>query len=169
MRRFVTALAFLVVVSTQAAHAFSVNEAQICADKLLSAYNSKTYPHKLLAVEAIVAKVFGGVYRTFTPKEIALAQAVGEEYIRESFTNPSGAYQYADLVVTSVETTGSGGYRVLGEVTVNSPKGNGRFSFLALTTSAGCKVHQVRVADIMTLIDALKSSIANDVRVRDLY
>jgi hypothetical protein len=162
----VALLFFSTPIATQA---FTVGDAQKCADTLLSAYNNKTYPRKLLAVESIVITAFGKVFQTFNPDEINLALAIGEKYIEESFTKPSGKYRYQDLVVTAVEATKDGGHRVLGEVTVNSPKGNGRYSFLALVTSAGCKVRQVRVADIMTLVNQLQDSLKNDPRLKKLY
>lgn len=158
------------IVTPASVQAFTEAEAQICADELLAAYNNKTYPRKLLAVEKIVRKAFGGSYNSLSKAQIALAQDIGEEYLRTSFTEPTGKYQYRDLVVEEVEETKSDpGFRVKGEVTVKSPKGNGRYSFLALVTTEGCKVHQVRVAEIMTLIDALKESLGSDVRLNGIY
>ncbi|MBY0537778.1 hypothetical protein K2P47_00075 [Patescibacteria group bacterium] len=164
----------LVLISTllvpASAQAFTTAEAQVCADKLLTAYNNKTYPKKLLAVEKIIQKAIGGNYRSLTGTDLALAQSVGEEYLRTSFTEPSGEYQYWDLVVEAVEVTiNDPGFRVLGEVNVKSPKGSGRYSFLALVTTEGCRVYQVRVADVMTLIDALKTSLGSDKRLNRIY
>lgn len=87
------------------AQAFTVAEAQTCGDTLLTAYNNKTYPKKLLAVEKIVRKAFGANYRALSKGEIALALSVSEEYLRTSFTEPTGKFQYRDLVVESVEVT----------------------------------------------------------------
>ena len=120
-------------------------------------------------MESIVINAFGRVFQTFNKVEQALALTIGEKYIEESFTKPSGKYRYQDLIVTAVEATKGGGHRVLGEVTVSSPKGSGRYSFLALVTSAGCKVRQVRVADIMTLVNQLQESLKNDPRLKKLY
>lgn len=158
------------ILTPASVQAFTEAEAQVCADKLLAAYNNKTYPRKLLAVEKIVRKAFGGSYNSLSETQIALAQDVGEEYLRTSFTEPTGQYRYWDLVVEKVEKTKSDpGFRVIGEVSVQSPKGSGRYSFLALVTTEGCKVHQVRVADIMTLIDALKASLGSDTRLIGIY
>jgi hypothetical protein len=152
------------------ANAFTTAEAQVCADKLLTAYNNKTYPKKLLAIEQIVRKAFGGSFRGLKEPERSLALTVGEEYLRTSFTEPSGEYQYWDLIVESVEvTTDNPGFRVLGEVNVKTPKRTGRFSFLALVTTEGCRVYQVRIADVMTLIDALKASLGSDKRLNRIY
>jgi hypothetical protein len=167
---FIIALVLSILLSPVAAKAFNVTEAQRCADTLLTAYNQKTYPRKLLALEKIIQKAFGGSFRTLSKTQVALAFEVGEEYLRTSFTAPSGQYQYWDLIVEKVEqTTNDPGFRVLGQVTVKSPKGNGRYSFLALVTSEGCKVHQVRIADVMTLIDALKLSLGNDTRLKSIF
>jgi len=167
MSRFLLALLLILNVPATT-FAFSVKEAQICADKLLSAYNGKTYPRKLLAIENIVSTAFGPPYRSFSEAEIALAQSVGEQHIRESFTESTGKYKYKDLVVSQVEAT-KNGYRALGEVTVISPKGNGRYSFLALVIGENCKVYQVRIADVMTLVGSLQALLENDPRVRSIY
>lgn len=152
------------------AQAFTKAEAQVCADKLLTAYNNKIYPKKLMAIKKIVQKAFGVSFKGLKEPELSLALTVGEEYLRTSFTEPSGAYQYWDLVVESVEvTTGYPGFRVLGEVNVKTPKRSGRYSFLALVTAEGCRVYQVRIADVMTLIDALKTSLGADKRLNHIY
>jgi hypothetical protein len=148
--------------------AFTLQDAQVCADKLLDAYNSKTYPRNLLAIESIVATAFGTSHRFFSASDVNLALTVGEEHIQESFTEPTGKYKYQGLVVETVEKTNSG-YRVKGVVVVTSPKANGRYSFLALVTGEGCKVRQVRIADVMTLVDQLKKSLGSDPRVKRLF
>ena len=158
------------MLSPSQVYGLSVSQAQVCADKLLEAYNNKTYPRKLLAVDAIVGTAFGGIFKSFTPTENKLALEVGEIHIQESFTEPSGNYKYWDLVVATSEKTGKENeYRVEGMVSVTSPKAKGRYTFLALVLTPGCKVRQVRIADIMTLVDKLKASLASDSRVRKLF
>lgn len=168
--RIITVLLLTLSINTSSAGAFTTEEAQVCADKLLKAYNKKTYPKNLLALENIVATAFGGIYRSFTKSEIKLAQSVGEELIRESFTRPSGEYRYWDLVVETTEKTDKElEYRVNGTVSVAWPKGTGNYSFLALVFTPGCKVRQVRIADVMTLVNQVQTALAKDSRVRELF
>lgn len=169
-KRVVMAVMLILALAPVSAQAFTVAEAQVCADKLLAAYNNKYYPRKLLAVDKIIRKAFGRGFDSLSKKQTDLALVVGEEYLRTSFTEPTGQYKYWNLVVEKVEATSENpGFRVLGEVNVKSPKGSDRYSFLALVTAEGCKVHQVRVADIMTLIDALKASLGGDSRLNGIY
>ena len=58
IRTLIVAVA-LIMAGSNHSTAFTVSEAQACADKLLTSYNNKTYPKKLLAIDKIVLKAFG--------------------------------------------------------------------------------------------------------------
>ncbi len=122
-----------------------------------------------MALDNISTNAYGPNYRSFSNCDKKRAHDVAKEHIKESFTRATGNYRYSNLLVTKVEKT-KNGYRVIGEVEVTSPKGNGRYSFLALVKTPGCQVYQVRIADIITMIDELKTELARDVRVnKDLF
>ncbi|MES2749014.1 MAG: hypothetical protein V4606_01305 [Patescibacteria group bacterium] len=168
MKVLVYALLSIWIFSSSMAQAFTRNEAQACAQKLLDAYNTRTYPRDNLAIDAIVQSAFGPIFRTFSESEKTLALEVGEQHIQESFTKPSGKYRYWDLEVTAVEKSKTG-YRVIGYVSVQTPSASGRYNFLALVGKKGCQIRQVRVADVVTLVDQLKNYLSSDSRINHLF
>lgn len=168
MIRNVLACLLCLFISTNRVEALTVADAQACANKILRAYNQKTYPGTSLAVEDITSRAFGALYRGLLLKIKAVADAVALELLRSSFEEPSGLYKYKDLVVEFVEPTDTG-YRVLGEVYITSPKYSGPASFTALLKKSGCKVYQVRIAEIYALDIQLREMLMKDERVRKLF
>lgn len=150
--------------------AFTVAEAQSCADRLLQSYNDKVYPQQLLAVENIVTTVFGSVRNSLNLEQKEYTLNVGQEHIRESFTSPTKTYFYSDLAVETVTKTDKDGeYKVEGAVTVKTPEETERYTFMALVLTPGCKVRQVRIDDWVTMINRLRETISKDPRVAHLF
>lgn len=152
------------------ANALTIAEAQVCADRILTAYNKKNYPEEFLAVGAITSRAFGAIYRSFlgsgTQKETA--DAVALELLRSSFEAPSGQYRYKNLQVDRVERKEKG-YQATGEVYIESPKYTGTASFTALVEKTGCQVYQVRIAEIYALDLELRRLLQADPRTTTFF
>lgn len=168
MIRNVLACLLCLFISTNRVEALTVADAQVCANKILRAYNKKTYPGTSLAVEDITSRAYGVLYRALLPKMKKVADDVALKLLQSSFTEPSGLYKYKDLIVEYVEPTDKG-YRALGEVYIISPKYSGPASFTALLKKSGCKVYQVRIAEIYALDIQLRDMLTKDERTRKFF
>jgi len=163
---------FVLIVLVWSLMATTVNtltttEAQECANRLLNAYNSRVYPAKMLAIEAIASRVFGRLYRSMSAIEKAEAIKATKQVLRESFEDQTGQYQYKDLkIVESVEITNHG-FRINGSVHISSPKYVGQASFLALVYP-GCMIEQARIGDIYALDSSLREILRRQRRWKDL-
>ena len=166
MRKMFVFIVLAWLLMTNATSALTITEAQKCSDRLLEAYNSRSYPGKMLMLEAITQRTFGMLYRSMTNQEKAEATRATKRVLRESFEHPTGQYQYKDLVVGPVETT-KHGFRINGTVHITSPKYTGTASFMALVYP-GCKVEQARIGNIYALDIALREMLKKESKWRDI-
>jgi hypothetical protein len=149
------------------AEALTVGEAQECAEQLLRAYDTRKYPSTIIDEASIIQRTVGRVYDSMRVQDQALINEVALQYLRDSFENPSGAYQYQDVKVEEVEPTDRG-HRITGTVVIITSEKAVRHPFTTLTSGSGCVIYQVRVAE-MTSIDArLRNILEGDKRTRRL-
>lgn len=125
--------------------AFTVEEAQVCADELLTAYNERRYPEKMIDAPAIVRRAIGSNYRLLTDQKQAVINRIASDLVRESFTKPSGRYHYSQVVVKKVREQKNGGYGVDGTLYIRSPKFSGPATFTVLVRNELCLIFQVRI------------------------
>ncbi|PIW96901.1 hypothetical protein COZ82_02470 [Candidatus Kaiserbacteria bacterium CG_4_8_14_3_um_filter_38_9] len=146
--------------------ALTMAEAQKCADELLSSYNTKNYPARLLLVEAITSRTFGATYRLMGDYEKYEAVEATRKVLRESFEESTGKYQYRDLSINVVEAK-KNGFRIKGDVYIVSPKYTGSVSFMVLVNSE-CKIEQARIGEIYALDVTLREMLKRETRWKDL-
>jgi hypothetical protein len=157
----------LLVTFSTPVHAYTKTAAQQCADQLLTAYNTNQYPAQLLDIPSITARAVGSPYTLLSADDQQYLLNMTDQVLRESFVNPSGQYQYRNLIITVTEPLDKGNFRAIGSVYITSPRFTGAATFIALV-SPPCLIYQVRINDVATLDGEVRTGLRQYVRARDL-
>ncbi|MFM2339720.1 MAG: hypothetical protein RLZZ360_356 [Candidatus Parcubacteria bacterium] len=165
--RLILAVLLLALIAPTRVQALTTEEARVCANELLSAYNERRFPEKFLAIESITRRAFGQDFRTLTDAERALAIKAATNVLKASFESPSGEYRYRDLTVNTVEVTKEGNFRIIGTAHITSPQFTGMGEFKALTNGK-CQIYQVRIEEVATLDGELRKKLMTDPVARPL-
>lgn len=165
LKYLVLVLGLVVATTTASAGDMSRSEAQACANRLLQAYNTRVYPTGLLDERRIIARTYGSTYRSLTKQVRARADQIALDELKDSFINPTGKYEYSNLVIDTV-TRNSRGLRADGQVHLVSPKYTGPVHFTALTVGNQCKIYQVRLGELYSLDTSLRAVVLQDPALR---
>lgn len=162
-------LMLALVLTPVSATALSLQEAQTCADKVLQAYNTKEYPSGYLDEVALIRSAYGPVIRSLSTTEVKQALDHGLRILKESFTDPSGDWQYDNVRIASVSVYKSNNIRAEGTMFIESRKHTGTVNFYALSRPGSCLIYQVRIEEIYTLHTELRKLLRADRQARKVF